>query len=57
MTTSHAFEHTGQLGPEIMNFALLVVTGRRKFDHVSDVREELGWLIGHIVIYESRNRD
>ena len=26
-----------------MNFALPVVSGRRKFDHISDVREELGW--------------
>ena len=29
---------------KIMNFALRVVSGRRKFDHISDVREELGWL-------------
>ena len=28
---------------KIMNFALRAVSGRRKFDHVSDVREELGW--------------
>ena len=26
-----------------MNFALRVVSGRRKFDHISDVPEELGW--------------
>lgn len=29
---------------KIINFALRVVSGRRKFDHISDVREELGWL-------------
>ena len=28
---------------KIINFALRVVSGRRKFDHISDVREELGW--------------
>ena len=28
---------------KIQNFALRVVSGRRKFDHISDVREELGW--------------
>ena len=28
---------------KILNFALRVVSGRRKFDHISDVREELGW--------------
>ena len=27
---------------KIMNFALRAVSGRRKFDHISDVREELG---------------
>ena len=26
-----------------LNFALRTVSGRRKFDHISDVREELGW--------------
>ena len=26
-----------------MNFALRTVSGRRKFEHISDVREELGW--------------
>ena len=26
-----------------LNFALRAVSGRRKFDHISDVREELGW--------------
>ena len=28
---------------KILNFALRVVSGRHKFDHISDVREELGW--------------
>ena len=28
---------------KIMNFALRAVSGRRKFHHISDVREELGW--------------
>ena len=28
---------------KILNFALRVVSGRRKFDHISDVRGELGW--------------
>ena len=28
---------------KVINFALRVVTGRRKFDHISDVLEELGW--------------
>ena len=28
---------------KIINFALRVVSGRHKFDHISDVREELGW--------------
>ena len=27
---------------KILNFALRVVSGRRKFDHISDVRDELG---------------
>ena len=29
---------------KIMNFAARVISGRRKFDHVSDVRGALGWL-------------
>ena len=29
---------------KIINFGLRAVSGRRKFDHISDVREELGWL-------------
>ena len=29
---------------KIMNFAARVIFGRRKFDHVSDLRERLGWL-------------
>ena len=28
---------------KIQNFALRVISGRRKFDHISDVRDELGW--------------
>ena len=28
---------------KVQNFALRVVSGRRKFDHISDVREDLGW--------------
>ena len=28
---------------KILNFALRAVSGRRKFDHISDVREGLGW--------------
>ena len=29
---------------KIINFAARVVSGRRKYDHVADVREALGWL-------------
>lgn len=29
---------------KILNFAARVISGRRKFDHVSDVRDALGWL-------------
>ena len=29
---------------KILNFAARVIFGRRKFDHVSDLRERLGWL-------------
>ena len=28
----------------ILNFAAGVISGRHKFDHISDVRSELGWL-------------
>ena len=28
---------------KILNFALRVISGKRKFDHISDVRAELGW--------------
>ena len=28
---------------KLQNFALRVVSGRRKFDHILDVREDLGW--------------
>jgi len=29
---------------KIINFAIRVISGRRKFDRVSDVRERLGWM-------------
>ena len=29
---------------KVLNFAARVIFGRRKFDHVSDLRERLGWL-------------
>ena len=29
---------------KILNFAARVIFGRRKFDHVSDLRKKLGWL-------------
>ena len=29
---------------KILNFAARVIFGRRKFDHVSDLRDRLGWL-------------
>ena len=29
---------------KVLNFCLRAVSGRRKYDHISDVREELGWL-------------
>ena len=29
---------------KILNFAAKVIYGRKKFDHVSDLREQLGWL-------------
>ena len=29
---------------KIQNFALRVISGRRKFDHISDVRDDLEWL-------------
>ena len=28
---------------KILNFGLRAVSGRRKFDHISDVRDQLGW--------------
>ena len=28
---------------KVLNFALRTVSGQRKFEHISDVREELGW--------------
>ena len=28
---------------KILNFGLRVISGRRRFDHISDVRDELGW--------------
>ena len=36
-------ENNMQRLQKILNFALRVISGRRKFDHISDVREELGW--------------
>ena len=30
---------------KVINFALRVISVRRKFDHISDVREELSWPI------------
>ena len=50
-----------------LNFAARVIFGRRKFDHVSDLRTKLGWLsphgmsdyqalvIAHKVIYSTEN--
>ena len=32
---------------KILNFAARTIFGRRKFDHVSDLREALGWLTAH----------
>ena len=29
---------------KVINFGLRAVSGRKKYDHISDVREELGWL-------------
>ena len=29
---------------KVLNFGARVISGRRKFDHISDVRERLGWL-------------
>ena len=29
---------------KILNFAARVIAGKRKFDHISDVRDRLGWL-------------
>ena len=29
---------------KILNFAARVIFGRRKFDHVSDLRDQLGWM-------------
>ena len=29
---------------KIINFAARIISGRRKFEHISDVREDLGWL-------------
>ena len=39
---------------KVLNFALRVVSGRRKFDHISDVREQLGWPIAR-QLYESHS--
>ena len=37
-------ENNMQRLQKVLNFGLRAVSGRRKFDHISDVREELGWL-------------
>ena len=29
---------------KILNFAARVIFGRRKFDHISDLRDQLGWM-------------
>ena len=29
---------------KILNFSARVVSGRKKYDHISDVQRELGWL-------------
>ena len=39
---------------KIMNFAARVISGRRKFEHISDVREGLGWLGSqHMVTHQT----
>ena len=30
---------------QILNFAVRVIFGKRKFDHVSDLREQLRWMM------------
>ena len=37
-------ENNTQRLQKVLNFCLRAVSGRRKFDHISDVRGELGWL-------------
>ena len=37
-------ENNMQRLQKVLNFCLRAVSGRRKYDHISDVREELGWL-------------
>ena len=37
-------ENNMQRLQKVINFCLRAVSGRRKYDHISDVREELGWL-------------
>ena len=37
-------ENNMQRLQKVINFGLRAVSGRRKYDHISDVREELGWL-------------
>jgi len=39
---------------KILNFAARVISGKRKFDHISAVRESLGWLIpSAMVLHQS----
>ena len=37
------FERNTQRLQKVLNFGLRVISGRRKFDHISDVRGALGW--------------
>ena len=37
-------ENNMQRLQKVINFGLRAVSGRQKYDHISDVREELGWL-------------
>ena len=39
---------------KLINFTARVISGRRKFDRVSDVRESLGWLSSnHMFIHHT----
>ena len=41
------------LNPENLNFATGVIFGRRKFDHVSDLRDKLDWLASLFVLNQN----